>query len=108
MPFDYEAAKKFFNDKLTNDLEGKGRVESALFHTATMIYGEGCKDNDAVKDARIAELERKLERLANPTEQMKREGYLAMHHSRLHDKDVFLAAMESYHAIRLVALNIND
>lgn len=63
MPFDYEVAKKFFNDKLTNDLEGKGRVESALFHTAVMIYGEGCKDNDAVKDARIDELEYQLRRI---------------------------------------------
>lgn len=56
MPLDYEQAKKFFNDKLTNDLEGKGRVESALYHTAMWIYEQGYKDNDSAKDARIAEL----------------------------------------------------
>ena len=60
MPLDYEQAKKFFNDKLTQDLVGHGRLESAMYHTAMWIYEQGCKDTDAAKDAEIARLERKL------------------------------------------------
>lgn len=46
MPFDYHEAKEFFNDKLTKDLAGQGRMESALYHTAKMLYDAGCDDID--------------------------------------------------------------
>lgn len=45
--FNYEDAKKFFYDKLTDDLVGKGRMESALYHTAVMIYMKGVEDGMA-------------------------------------------------------------
>lgn len=59
MAFDYDEAKRFFVNKLATDLEGKGRMESALYHTAKMIYEAGARDTDAAKDAQIAELETK-------------------------------------------------
>lgn len=69
MSFDYDEAKRFFVNKLATDLEGKGRMESALYHTAKMIYEAGARDSDAAlrreiddvvgrRDAKIAELER--------------------------------------------------
>lgn len=53
MPFNYHNAKEFFYKKLGSDLEGQGRMESAYYHTAEFIYNEGCKDNDAAKDAAL-------------------------------------------------------
>ena len=47
MPLDYEEVKRFFYDKLTHDLEGKGRMESALYHTAMWIYQKGIDDKSA-------------------------------------------------------------
>lgn len=44
MAFDYEEAKAFFLNKLTHDLEGRGRIESAFYHTARLIYQRGYED----------------------------------------------------------------
>lgn len=60
MPLDYEQVKKFFYDKFSQELEGQGRYESAMYHTAVWIYEQGCKDNDLAKDAKIAELGARL------------------------------------------------
>lgn len=56
--FDYEAAKDFYFDKLQADRTGKGRMESALFHTAQFIFDKGCQRQAALL-ARIVELERR-------------------------------------------------
>ena len=41
-PLDYEAVKDFFFDKLEKDRKGRGRMESALYHTAQWIFLQGC------------------------------------------------------------------
>jgi hypothetical protein len=60
--FDYEAAKDFYFDKLQADRTGKGRMESALFHTAQFIFDKGCQRQAALL-ARIVELEARLDHL---------------------------------------------
>lgn len=57
---DYEAAKRVFYDKLTGDLIGMHRMESAFYWTAKWIYDQGCKEADAKLQARINELEAQL------------------------------------------------
>lgn len=46
--FDYEEAKDFYFDKLQADRTGKGRMESALFHTAQFIFDKGCHRQEAL------------------------------------------------------------
>lgn len=41
---DYNEAKRFFAEKLAADLEGKGRIESAAFHTVKWAYLRGVED----------------------------------------------------------------
>lgn len=42
---DYERdVKAFFAEKLASDLIGKGRIESAAYHTAKHIYLKGVED----------------------------------------------------------------
>lgn len=50
--FDYEHAKRFFADKLSADTAGRGRIESAAFHTANWIYQRGVSDGDTSLTAR--------------------------------------------------------
>lgn len=64
--FDYEAAKDFYFDKLQADRTGKGRMESALFHTAQYIFAKGCHRQAALL-ARIAELETRVDHLQRLT-----------------------------------------
>jgi len=59
-PLDYEAVKEFFYTKLTDDRTGKGRMESAFFHTAQWIFLQGCARH-AELTARIAILEAALQ-----------------------------------------------
>ena len=59
---DYEMAKDVFHEKLTNDLHGRGRMESAFYHTAQWIFLQGCAERDALL-ARIAELEDEVDNL---------------------------------------------
>jgi len=51
-PLDYEEVKDFFYAKLSDDRYGRGRMESAFFHTASFIFAKAC--------ARQAELEEAL------------------------------------------------
>ena len=44
MPLDYEKVKEFFWSKLGSDMEGKGRMESAFYHTAQWIYHQGINE----------------------------------------------------------------
>ena len=44
MPLNYDDAKKYFADKIGADWFGKGRMESAFFHTAQWIYDQGHVD----------------------------------------------------------------
>lgn len=42
---DYERdVKAFFAEKLASDLMGKGRIESAAYHTARHVYLKGVED----------------------------------------------------------------
>lgn len=41
---DYEAVKDFYTEKLINDRKGRGRMESAAFHTVEWAYLQGVKD----------------------------------------------------------------
>lgn len=41
---DYDAVKRFFAEKLATDFSGRGRVESAFFHTVQMAYAQGLKN----------------------------------------------------------------
>lgn len=82
MAFDYDEAKRFFVNKLATDLEGKGRMESALYHTAKMIYEAGALDADAARDAKIAELER----------------FIQVAHEVHPNIDLDVAALEKWHA----------
>jgi hypothetical protein len=56
---DYEAAKDFFYTKLSMDRTGRGRMESAYYHTAQWIFLQGCTHH-AELTARIALLEAAL------------------------------------------------
>jgi hypothetical protein len=52
-PLDYEAVKEYFYTKLSEDRRGRGRMESAIFHTVQHVFELGCNHNaDLV--ARIA------------------------------------------------------
>lgn len=53
---DYEKAKDFFYTKLERDRHGKGRMESAFFHTAQWIFDQGCA-GQATLLAMIIEME---------------------------------------------------
>ena len=41
---DYDRVKHFFADKLASDFAGRGRFESAFFHTVQMVYEQGMRD----------------------------------------------------------------
>lgn len=41
---DYNEVKKFYADKLAQDLDGTGRIESAFYHTMRMVYLKGVED----------------------------------------------------------------
>jgi hypothetical protein len=43
---DYNVVKKFHAKKLAEDAEGDGRVESAFYHTMTMVYLKGVEDGE--------------------------------------------------------------
>ena len=51
---DYEAAKDVFFRKLEHDRFGRGRMESALFHTAAWIFEQGCHERDKLLAERDA------------------------------------------------------
>lgn len=53
---DYEAVKDFFFEKLAADRHGRGRMESAQYHTVQWVFLQGCHERDKLL-ARIAELE---------------------------------------------------
>lgn len=53
---DYEQVKDVFYTKLERDRHGRGRMESAFFHTAQWIFKQGCQHEDTLC-ARIVELE---------------------------------------------------
>ena len=44
---DYDRVKAFFADKLASDFAGRGRFESAFFHTVQMCYEQGLRDGGA-------------------------------------------------------------
>lgn len=62
-PLDYEAVKDFFYNKLSQDRQGRGRMESAIFHTVQHVYTIGCHraDEVATENARLLDRIRKLE-----------------------------------------------
>lgn len=77
-PLDYEAVKDFFYNKLSQDRQGRGRMESAIFHTVQHVYLLGCHraDEVAAENARLTERIRALEAAlsgANETISMLRE-----------------------------------
>lgn len=41
---DYNEVKKFYAQKLADDIAGGARVESAFFHTMKMVYLKGVED----------------------------------------------------------------
>lgn len=41
---DYNEVKKFYANKLAQDLDGTGRIESAFYHTMKMVYLKGVED----------------------------------------------------------------
>lgn len=41
---DYNEVKKHYADKLAQDLDGTGRIESAFYHTMKMVYLKGVED----------------------------------------------------------------
>jgi hypothetical protein len=43
---DYLEVKRFYADKLRDDADGIGRVESAFFHTVKMAYLKGVADGE--------------------------------------------------------------
>lgn len=47
---DYERAKDYFWAKLADDRHGKGRMESAFYHTAQWIFMQGCGERDRLLD----------------------------------------------------------
>jgi hypothetical protein len=46
---DYSEVKSFYADKLREDTEGTGRVESAFYHTMKMVYHKGVEDGRSVR-----------------------------------------------------------
>lgn len=47
---DYNEVKKFYADKLAQDLDGTGRIESAFYHTMKMVYLKGVEDGQRAKE----------------------------------------------------------
>lgn len=43
---DYESVKDYFFAKLERDRHGRGRMESALYHTAQWVFMQGCAGRD--------------------------------------------------------------
>jgi hypothetical protein len=43
---DYNEVKRFYAEKLAQEITGRGRIESAFFHTLKMVYLEGVKDGE--------------------------------------------------------------
>jgi len=41
---DYEEVKEFFANKLAEDFKGRGRFESAFYHTIVFAYRRGLAD----------------------------------------------------------------
>jgi len=41
---DYLEVKRFYAEKLRDDADGLGRVESAFYHTMKMVYLKGVED----------------------------------------------------------------
>jgi hypothetical protein len=41
---DYEEVKEFFAKKLAEDFKGRGRFESAFYHTVVRAYKQGLAD----------------------------------------------------------------
>lgn len=41
---DYNEVKKFYADKLAQDFDGTGRIESAFYHAMKMAYMKGVED----------------------------------------------------------------
>ena len=69
-PLDYEAVKDFFFDKLEKDRKGRGRMESALYHTAQWIFLQGCNRHDEL----AAEMERRGMNHKTPIEEISYSG----------------------------------
>jgi hypothetical protein len=51
---DYLEVKRFYAEKLRDDADGLGRVESAFFHTMKMAYLKGVEDGR--ESARVLEV----------------------------------------------------
>lgn len=47
---DYEAVKDYFFAKLECDRHGRGRMESALYHTAQWIFEQGCAQHQWLRE----------------------------------------------------------
>jgi hypothetical protein len=47
---DYDRVKAFFAEKLAGDFAGRGRFESAFFHTVRMCYEQGLRDGGPNKE----------------------------------------------------------
>lgn len=60
---DYEEVKDFFFHKLESDRFGKGRMESALFHTAQFIFDRGLGEREKLLEE-IALLRSIVDRMA--------------------------------------------
>lgn len=52
---DYNEVKKFYADKLAQDLDGTGRIESAFYHTMKMVYLKGVEDGGDLGQIGIAD-----------------------------------------------------
>ena len=54
---DYNEVKQFYAKKLIDDLEGRGRVESAAFHTVKWAYLRGVEDGGLTADRLLKAME---------------------------------------------------
>ena len=61
--FDYEAVKRFYFEKGHADHAGKGRFESAFFHTIKMVHDQVREQTLAETAARIATLQADIKTL---------------------------------------------
>lgn len=52
---DYLLAKRFYADKLRDDSDGLGRVESAFYHTIEMAYLKGVEDGKEAREIGIVD-----------------------------------------------------
>lgn len=48
---DYNEVKKFYAEKLAEDFDGTGRIESAFYHTMKMVYLKGVEDGGTPNEA---------------------------------------------------------